>query len=323
MEEKELTILSIYEPDDPTKDRIEAIFPGVQIHHTPTVEDMEPHIEKADIILHSRFNDDLLKRASRLKWFQCSWAGFDHLLTPDFVKSPVILTNATGIHPITVSEHAFALLLSLTRNIYRCYGQDNVMDTWERVVGEELYGKVAGVLGCGRIGREIALKAHAFGMHVRACDMVPAVASYLNAFYEISRIEDFFTGLDVLFVVVSVNQDTRGLVNRHLISLMRPGSYLINISRGVTVAEPDLIDALKNGPLAGAGLDVFETEPLPKDNELRRLPNVVLTAHLAGNSPKYKERVFDIFVENLRRWVEIRQGRDTKLINHIDKRAEK
>jgi phosphoglycerate dehydrogenase-like enzyme len=276
---------------------------------------MEPWIEGADIILHGRFTDDLLKRAPKLRWYQSVSAGVDNLLTPDFVNSDVLLTSASGNHPISVSEHAFALLLAMTRRIINSYGQNNLLDTWQRQECVELYGKTLGVLGMGNVGREIARKGAAFGMRVRGYDTRPAFLPYLDEMYLRGQIEGFFSGLDVLIVAAACTPDTGGIVDGHLISLMNEGSYLVNIARGPLVVEDALIEALKGGPLAGAGLDVFEQEPLPMDNELRRLPNVALTPHLGGQSPRYKERVVLVFVENFRRWI---QGET--LINVVDKR---
>jgi phosphoglycerate dehydrogenase-like enzyme len=128
------------------------------------------------------------------------------------------------------------------------------------------------------------------------------------------EIEKFFSGLDVLVISAALTEKTKGMVNRHLISLMNAGSYLVNVARGPLVVEEDLIEALKHGPLAGAGLDVFVEEPLPMESELRRLPNVALTPHVAGLNPKYEERIFRLFVENFRRWLH-----NEKLINVVDK----
>jgi phosphoglycerate dehydrogenase-like enzyme len=207
------------------------------------------------------------------------------------------------------------LLLAVTRRIIDSYGEDNLLDRWDREVCVELYGKTMGILGMGNVGREIARKGAAFGMRVRGYDTRPAFVPYLNEMYLSDQIEEFFSGLDVLVVAAALTDETRGMVDGHLISLMSEDSYLVNIARGPLVVEAALIEALKRGPLAGAGLDVFDQEPLPMDSELRRLPNVALTPHLAGQSPRYRERVLLVFIENFRRWI---QG--DALINVVDKR---
>jgi phosphoglycerate dehydrogenase-like enzyme len=181
------------------------------------------------------------------------------------------------------------------------------------VQGEELCGKTMGVLGVGNIGREIARKGRAFGMKVRGYDEVPVFIPYLDELYLKYQIEEFFSGLDVLVVAAALTAGSSGAVNRQLISLMNEGSYLINVARGPVVVEEDLIQALKEGPLAGAGLDVFREEPLPMDSELRRLTNVVLTPHIGGFNPNYAGRVLQVFVENFRRWLE-----QEPLINRVD-----
>jgi len=311
---QEITILSRYEIDGEIRKRLEAIHPNLCVHQTLTMDDMETWIEDADIVLHGRFTDELLVRANKLSWYQSLSAGVENLLTPNFVNSDVVLTNASGNHPISVSEHAFALLLAVTRRIIDSYGEDNLLDTWDRQVCVELYGKTMGVLGMGNVGREIARKAAGFGMTVRGYDTRPVFVPFLNEMYLSDQIEEFFSGLDVLVVAAALTDGTRGMVDGHLISLMNEGSYLVNIARGPLIVEEALIGALKGGPLAGAGLDVFDQEPLPMDSELRRLPNVALTPHLGGQSPRYRERVLLVFVENFRRWI---QGK--ALINVVDK----
>lgn len=314
MKEK-ITILTSYEVDGATQKRLEAIYPDLNIHHTPELRDMDPWIEEADIIMARDFSDDLLKRARRLRWLQAVGAGIEHLLTQGFIESHVVLTNASGIHAIPVSEHVFALLLALTRRICRCYGDEGILAKWQRIPGEELYAKTMGVLGVGQIGREIARKAKAFGMRTRGFDSVPIFVPYLDEFYLPGEIDQFFTKLDVLVISVSMTGSAKGMVNHRLISMMNKGSYLINVARGGAVVEDDLIEVLEHGPLAGAGLDVFIKEPLPMDSKLRWLPNVVLTPHIAGWSSRYEERIFQLFVENFRRWIQNRN-----LINIVDKK---
>lgn len=310
---KPITILSMYEVDEITRNQLSTIYPDVRILHTPTPKDMEPVIDEADIVVSLNFSDQLAARASKLRWFQAVGAGINHLLTPEFIERHIVLTNTRGNHAIPVSEHAFALLLALTRRIHLCYGEDDILDRWERVQGEELYGKTLGVLGVGNIGREIARKGQAFGMQVRGYDEVPVFVPYVDQLYLKYQMKEFFSGLDVLVIASSLTEGSAGLVNRDVISLMNNGSYLINVARGPIVAEEDLLDALRNGPLAGAGLDVFAEEPLPVGSELRKLRNVVLTPHIGGFNPNYATRVLQVFVENFRRWVQ-----EEPLINVVD-----
>lgn len=296
-------VLSTYEIESDIMVRLERTCPGLSVRYTPTPRDMEPHIASANVVLSLNFSDALLQDASQLRWFQSVGAGVNHLPIKGFLEKGVLLTNARGNHAIPVSEHAFALLLALTRRIYRCYGDDNIVDRWERVQGDELYGKTMGVLGLGAIGREIARKAQSFGMTVRGLDEVPTFIPYLHEVYLSDQVKEFFSGLDVLVVAAALTTSTDGIVNRQNISLMKPNSYVVNISRGPLIVEEDLASALKDEYLAGAGLDVFDEEPLPGDNVLRTLPNVVLTPHIGGFNPRYARRVWELFAENFRRWV--------------------
>jgi phosphoglycerate dehydrogenase-like enzyme len=302
--DKNITVLSIYHIDAAAIERLEKFSSGIRVIHTPTLKDMESRIADADVILSLNFSDALLKKAEKLRWFQAVGAGVNHLLTEDFVKSGVKLTNSRGNHAIPVSEHAFALLLALTRRIYRCYEENSILDRWDRIAGDELCGKTIGILGVGNIGREIARKARAFGMKVRGFDEVPVYIPYLDEQYLGDQVYEFFSGLDVLVAAAALTKTNHGIINKKHMSLMNEGSYIVNIARGPLIVEQDLVAALEHGPLAGAGLDVFNEEPLPKDNILRSLPNVVLTPHIGGFNPNYSDRVIKLFVENFRRWIQ-------------------
>ncbi len=311
-----INILSYYDyNEEKYKKKLKEIYEDINIFHTPNLEDMNKLIEKANILITLKFSDELLNKAKNLEWIQGVGVGVDNFLTPQFkANEKVILTNARGMHGIQVSEHAFALLLALTRRVYKCYGEDNILKNWNRIEPRELYNLKAGVLGTGTVGQEIANKANSFGMEVRGLDIKPSFYSSMDNIYLYNEIDDFFSGIDVLFVCAPLTKKTEGIVNYNRIKLMNNNSYVINIARGPLVVEEDLIKALKEGHLAGAGLDVFNEEPLPTDSKLLETPNVVLTPHLAGLTTKYKDRLFEIFLQNFRNWIS-----QKALINVIDK----
>lgn len=314
-----INVLSYYEVNEKLEKRLKTIYPQIRIYHVPTLEDMIPHIGNAHIIVHWRFSDELLAKAQNLKWYQSVSAGVDHLLTPDFVNSKVILTGASGIHGIPVSEHAFALLLSLTRHIYRTFGETNITKNWVREKADELYGKTVGLLGCGVIGMEIARKAKAFGMHVRVCKRNPIFAPYIDELYNTDQMDEFFSDLDVCFLTMGITKKTSGIIDRRYISLMKKGSYLINVARGGLIVEEDLLIALKEGHLAGAGLDVFGEEPIPADHEFFKVENIVMTPHSGALSPQFSERALMVFTSNFEKWIRIQKGDTVPLMNFIQK----
>lgn len=310
---EQVTVLSMYRIDEGALELMRGANSGVRVFHTPTLEDMEAQIAEADVILSLNFSDGLLHRAKKLVWFQSVGAGVNHLLTEDFVKRGVLLTNARGNHAIPVSEHAFALLLALTRRLYLCHGEENILDRWDRVQGDELCGGVLGVLGMGNIGREVARKAKAFGMTVRGFDEVPSFLPYVDQMLLGGQVQEFFRGLDAVVITAALTSTTAGIVNNEHISLMNRGSYVVNVARGPLLVEQDLIEAVGDGRLTAAGLDVFDEEPLPADNPLRSIPNVVLTPHIGGFNPRYADRVITLFTENFRRW-----SRGENLINAVN-----
>ena len=174
---------------------------------------------------------------------------------------------------------------------------------WGEKHAFELAGGTLLLVGVGAIGGRTAQLAHALGMHVLGIRRNPA-----ETVAEIERMagpQDLATMLpqaDFVVLTVPLTRETHHMIGERELRLMRPGSYIINIGRGGTIDETALLDALKEGRIAGAGLDVFETEPLPADSPFWDLPNVIITAHYAGSTPYYNRRALDIFIENLRRY---------------------
>jgi phosphoglycerate dehydrogenase-like enzyme len=180
-----------------------------------------------------------------------------------------------------VAEQMFSLLLAVARNIVN---NDRLIrgGGWTRELVQPLRGKTLGLVGLGRIGRAVALRAHAFGMRVCAYD--PISDPEFDALVSLNRrsFDQLLAESDVVSLHLPLTPETRGLINRQTLARMRPGSYLINTARGGLVVEADLAEALASGHLAGAGLDVLNSEPPAPGNPLLALPNVVLSPHLGG-----------------------------------------
>lgn len=254
--------------------------------------------------------------AKRLRWVQSIGVGFETMLYPEMIQSDVIITNTAGAFDAAMAEHAFALLLALTRAM-RAYDDLQRTRGWSREIPvSQLEGKTMGVLGLGSIGRAVAVRAKAFGMRVIALDaQVASPPAGVDRVFGPDRMETVFRESDALVVGLPLTERTKGLVNRERLRMMKPTAYVINIARGPIVAERDLVEALRAGEIAGAGLDVFEVEPLPKDSPLWDMPNVVVTSHVGGRSPEGVDNIEGVLVENLRRF-----ARGEPLLNVIDKR---
>lgn len=260
----------------------------------------------------------LLARMPSLKWFQQWGAGADWLRDhPELRDKPFILTNASGVHPVQISEHIFALLLAFARRLPRALKAQRV-ETWLPLGNDalfELQDKTMLLVGVGAIGARTARLAQAFGMRVVGLRRdpsrkVPGVDNMVG----LDELHSNLPEADAVVLTVPLTDETRHLFGARELDLMKDSALLVNIGRGGILDETALAAALAAGKFAGVGLDVFEQEPLPVASPLWGYERVILTAHYAGASPHYDERAFDIFLDNLGRY---RSGQT--LLNVVDK----
>ena len=261
---------------------------------------------------------ELFSSARGLRWIQCYAAGPD----PSFyhealVDSDVVITNFRGIYHDNVGHHAVALLLALARRFYRYVAQQS---QGEWIPGEpEVYlpDSSVAVVGVGGIGSEVARLCKALGMTTIGLDpRVKERPEYLDELYPPEKLDDVLPRVDFVVITTPDTPQTRGMMNASRFSLMKPSAFLINVGRGVCVVLDDLVDSLRSGKLTGAGLDVFEVEPLPPDHPLWTMPGVLLTPHIAApDAPYLAERRTQMLLENCRRF-----ARGEPLVNVVDKR---
>lgn len=250
-------------------------------------------------------SDEALEEATQLKWIHLPSAGADRYVHSQLLRDRgVTVTNSSGVFGIPISEHVMALLLALTRQVHtfvRAQGER------EWVTGgnlDELYEKTIGILGLGDIGSHTARRAKAFGMKVLAMKRNPsAKPDYVDELFGPDGLDHIIENSDVLAICLPGTSGTRHMINRERLFSMKPGSYLINIGRGSIIDEEALIDCLREGPLAAAGLDVFETEPLPKESPLWSMENVIITPHASGRHARHPQRTTEIFCGNLKRFI--------------------
>jgi len=249
---------------------------------------------------------DLPSLAPHLRWLQLTTAGADRLLNSAVLKSGVTITTASGIHAAPVGEYVLGVMVMLAKGwpaLFRAQGRRE----WARITPQELEGKTVAVVGMGNVGQEVARLAKALNM--RVLGVRRSGASLESGDYVADEIVGPLELLSVLsrsdFVVICLplTEETHHLVGELALRAMKPTAYLINVSRGAVVDEAALLRALTEGWIAGAGLDVFETEPLPEKSWLWQLNNVIISPHLAGETPSYNERAVDLFCENLRRYL--------------------
>lgn len=261
--------------------------------------------------------EEVFSYARRLRWIQSVGAGVDRYLTPAFVESDVILTSEKGLVGTHLAEHAFALLLALSRGIATAIRAER----WDarfgiRAAARELTGATMGVIGMGGTGVEVARRAQAFGMRVIATDPEPvARPPFVEAIWPPERFHELLHQSEVVVITCPLTEQTRAMFNDAAFAAMPERALLINVSRGEVMAHDALVHALASGAIAGAGLDVTPTEPLPDDSPLWRMPNVVISFHTAGASPERGDRIVGRFQRNLAHFLA-----DEPLEGVIDKR---
>ena len=270
----------------------------------PTRDQLSAEIVDADAIIGS-VTPEQVRSARKLKWVQVNSAGVENYLFPEMRDSDITLTNMKIVQGIEIADHAFALLLGLTRRI------DLAMEwkrsqTWNGAEFRPLYelrGKTAVIVGVGGIGTQIAVRAKAFGMTVIGVDPKDIPFSpYLDRTVWPDRLEEVLPEADVVFISVPHTPQTNKMFQAAQFAKMKKGSFFICVSRGKIYDGMVLVDALKSGHIQGAGLDVTDPEPLPKDHPLWTTDRVIITPHIAGRSDAEGPRYFEIYKENLARF---------------------
>jgi D-2-hydroxyacid dehydrogenase (NADP+) len=281
---------------------LEAAGPDTTLVETKDAARQRAEIVDTDV-LFGRVSNDTFLLNRRLRYYHSIGAGVDAILTPELVQSDVILASEKGGVGIHLAEHALALLLSLTRGLHTAIRQpDYALREPIRLEQRELYEATMGIVGFGGTGREVARRALAFGMRVLAVDIedVPPEPG-VEAVWKPDRLYEMLGRSDVVVIALPLTKATRHLFTRDLFRRMRPTGILVNVTRGEIIYGDDLLAALDEGLLWGAGLDVTDPEPLPKGHRLWTHPRVIVTPHTAGGSPRRAGRVIETFIENLRR----------------------
>jgi D-2-hydroxyacid dehydrogenase (NADP+) len=281
--------------------------------------ELDALLREAEVIYGLRLPENILERAPRLKWVQTSSAGVDTLVGTRLWQSDVILTTTSGIHVIPMREHVLGMMLMFVRHA-PVYFTNKQRKVWKQDLPDQLSGKTLGVTGLGRVGEGIARAAKAFGMRVVATRRHVTereTSAAVDILYPANRLLEMLGVSDFVVVTVALTKETRKLISERELRAMKPTAYIINIARGSVIDEDALTKALKEKWIAGAGLDVFEKEPLPKDSELWTLPNVIITPHVAGIMPDYNARAMEVFCKNLRRYLA-----GQPLINVVDRTRE-
>ena len=300
-------------------ERIEAVSGSITAEAARSMEEAVAKAGEAEVIQAGDWSDELWRSAPKLKWVQSGGAGVEGYITPDFIASAVVLTNAQGTYAIPIADHVMAFILHFSRQFNHLLRRQVKREwaDWGEHEMDDLKDKTLGIVGLGGIGSEVARRAKAFDMRVMATRRRPERPSKdVDEVRGAEALPWLLGESDYVALCPALIPETRHLIGAEQLRLMKPTAYLMNVGRGGLVDEGALVEALQAGEIAGAGLDVFEEEPLPADSPLWEMPNVMITPHRAGDSRRSHERFMALFCENLRRYVA-----GEALLNVVDKTA--
>lgn len=292
----------------------EAFAPAEFISLDPKdVEGIRDALQRADVAIVQSDLDERYLEAPKLKWIHCCHAGLNKSAYPKVFEKELLVTSSAGRGSIALAEHAMFFMLSLTYNFPALYNAQQ-HHIWLRSKEQEgltaMYGKTLGILGMGNTGRELALRAKAFGMKVlayrRRDTNLPAGVDEVFSADKGESPDRLLGESDFIVLAMSLSDATYQIIGDRELGLMKPSAFLINMARGELIDEKALVQALREHKVAGAGLDAFAEEPLPYGNPLWNCPGVIITPHSSPKQPDGAERIVDILCLNLKNYLEDR-----------------
>jgi phosphoglycerate dehydrogenase-like enzyme len=288
------------------KETLAEIIPDWEIYIGKDPSVWLEHLSKAEIVAgwKKEILDHCLNDQSQLKWLQAWSAGVNSLPLEKLESEQILLTSANGVHAYPISETIIGLMLALTRKI-ATYVKQQQSKVWHHAqINLEMHAKTVGIVGVGAIGKETAKIAKAFGMKVLGIRHSGRPEEYVDEMFKPEQLNDMLPLCDYVVITLPLTKETHRMLGAEQFQLMKSSAFLINIGRGEIVDEAALIDALLKEAIAGAGLDVFEKEPLSEDSPLWELENVIITPHTSGSTEFYNKRVMeDIFIPNLKEYI--------------------
>lgn len=292
-------------------------FPEVKFTFCENVGQAVEAASDADVLITygEDLNVDWVERFPKLKWIQVISAGVEKLPLSHLHDKGILVTNAKGIHKIPMAEFTLGIMLQHVRRSFVFYDQQKKSE-WDRSPRiDELAGKTVGIIGAGAIGGEIARKAKAFDVKVLGYNRSGEHPEHFDQIYTGEQLKEILSLSDFVVVILPLTPSTKKLIGAEELRAMKNDAVLINIARGLVIDENALITALQEKWFAGAYLDVFSEEPLPKDHPFWKLDNCWITPHVSGRSPHYMTRALDIFMHNISKYLE---GRIGEMLNQID-----
>lgn len=297
-----LVIVSTTKMKTVIKEHLNESFPDAVFIWSKSIEEAREHLYKADIIL--TYGEDLttedITSASRLQWIMVISAGMDKMPFEAIDQKGIKVTNVKGIHGKPMAEYTVFAILQHARQGKQYYKQEQQKIWSRRAVPVEVEGRNVTILGAGSIGTETAKAVKRFDMHTTGVNTKGTAASHFDKMYSNSQLKEAVSSADYVVNVLPLTDETENIMDRYVFEAMKEEAVFINIGRGSTVQEEDLIDALQKGVIHHAVLDVFNQEPLGESHPFWEMENVTVTPHISGISSGYIPRAMDIFEQNLK-----------------------
>jgi phosphoglycerate dehydrogenase-like enzyme len=292
-------------------------FPVLTVLTAPDLPESLGRFGEADVIMAAGhgFNDERLRRAGRLQWIHAMTTGFDAIVGSRTLRPDVILTTTRGIHGPQTSEMAFMYMLTLARNFLRMHDNQK-RHVWRRWTQVRLYGKTVVITGLGQIAEALAPRCKAFGMTVLGVTRTPRPVDGYDRMYGYHELEHVAALADFLVVLTPYSPETDNLIDARVLAAMKRSAFLVNLARGGLCDEDALLDALRAKRIAGAGLDVFRTEPLPPGSPFWDLDNVLISAHCSGSSDDNLALTWPIIETNMACFLAGRRSEMLNLVPH-------
>ncbi|OZE77308.1 hydroxyacid dehydrogenase [Rhodococcus sp. 15-649-2-2] len=299
-------------------DGLESVAEVADVRYA-TADTLADAVDGADALLLWDFFSPAVEsawpRCGSLKWIHIAAAGVDSLMFDELVESDVVVTNSRGVFDRPIAEFVLAQILAFAKDSERSRALQH-SKTWQHRETERIDGAHAMIVGTGAIGRAIAALLSAVGMSVSGVGRTAREGDRdFGTVYASDDLADEVARADYLVLVAPLTEQTRGLVDDSVLTAMKPGARVINVGRGELLDTEALLKHLGSGHIAGAALDVFETEPLSADHPLWTAENVILTPHMSGDASGWKQRLAEVFADNARRYF-----RGEPLLNVVDKK---
>jgi phosphoglycerate dehydrogenase-like enzyme len=301
---------------DSLMEELKQVYPSVSFIFHPTIKAAKDVISDAHVLVTlSSVNEESIHSSPSLTWIHNCSAGIDKLPLMLLDQEKIQLTNSRGIQTIPMAEYTMGSILQFARSGFQ-FQENKKKKMWDRrVETDEIFGRTIGIIGTGSIGKKIAQLARAFGMRVCGVNTNGREIEHFDYTVDPTGLSDVLRDSDYIVLLTPHTRETEGLIGAPQLACMKSNAVLVNIARGAIVDEQALITALREKWIKGAILDVFCQEPLPENNPLWELDNVILTPHIAAKSPLYMERTMGIFKHNSALFLE---GKREEMENVVD-----